>query len=124
MFGKFFYGQLSLHEAFWKYSVLGLTSLGFLAIIFKRMLMQMVNYEQNFIRVAINSLSFVKDSSTSMLVFAFYVATFCALVVYSFICIGGMWNTYKEYDKSKTLAGICMLIVWAIVFFAVKNAIY
>lgn len=124
MFGKFFYGHLSLHEAFWKFSVLGLTSLGFLAIIFKRILTQIVNYEPNFIKVAMYALSFVKDSSTSMLIFAAYVATFCALVVYSIICIGGMWNTYKEYDKSKTLATICMLAVWAIIFFAVKNAIY
>ena len=124
MFGKFFYGQLSLHEAFWKFSVLGLAALGFLAVIFKRILMQTVNYEQNFFRVATNALSFVKDSSTSMVIFAVYIASFCALIVYSIICIGGMWNTYKEYDKSKTLAAICMLIVWVMIFFAVKYALY
>jgi len=124
MFGKFFYGQLSLREAFWKFSVLGLTALGFLAVIFKRILMQTVNYEQNFLRVATNALSFVKDSSTSMAIFAVYIASFIALIIYSIICIGGMWNTYKEYDKSKTLAVICMLLVWVMIFFAVKYAIY
>ena len=124
MFGKFFYGQISLHEAFWKFSVLGLTALGFLAVIFKRILMQTVNYEQNFIKVAMNALSFIKDSSSSMAILAVYIASFIALIVYSIICIGGMWNTYKEYDKSKTLAGICMIIVWIMVFFAVKYAIY
>ena len=124
MFGKFFYGQLSLHEAFWKFAVLGLTALGFLALIFKRILMQIVNYEQNFIKVAMNAMSFIKDSSTSMAVLAIYIASFIALIVYSIICIGGMWNTYKEYDKSKTLAGICMVIVWIMIFFAVKYAIY
>ena len=124
MFGKFFYGQLSLREAFWKFSVLGLTALGFLAVIFKRILMQTVNYEQNFLRVATNALSFVKDSSTSMAIFAVYIASFIALIIYSIICIGGMWNTYKEYDKSKTLAAICMLLVWVMIFFAVKYAIY
>lgn len=124
MFGKFFYGQLSLHEAFWKFAVLGLAALGFIAVIFKRILMQTVNYEQNFIKVAMNAMSFVKDSSTSMAILALYIASFIALIIYSIICVGGMWNTYKEYDKSKTLAGICMIIVWVMVFFAVKYAIY
>lgn len=124
MFGKFFYGQLSLKEAFWKFSVLGLTALGFLAVIFKRMLMQSVNYEQNFIKVVMSSMSFIRDNTTSMTFLAIYVAAFAALVVYSIICLGGMWNTYKEYDKSKTLAGICLLLICTLVFFAIKYAIY
>ena len=124
MFGKFFYGQVSLREAFWKFSVLGLTALSFLTIIFKRILTQTVNYEQNFLKVAASALSFVKDSSTSMVIFAVYIASFAALIIYSIICVGGMWNTYKEYDKSKTLAAICMILVWVMVFFSVKYAIY
>jgi len=124
MFGKFFYGQLSLSEAFWKFCVLGLAVSGFLARIFMILLKQTLNYDPNFLRVVISSLSFIHSNVKAMTYFACYSASFIALVVYSIICIIGMWRTYKEYDKSKTLAIICMLIVWAITYFAVRFAIY
>ena len=124
MFGKFFYGQYSLSEAFWKWSVLGLFVLGGASRLFMILLKQTVNYDPNFIRVAINSLSFIQMNSTALVWFCFYVASFLASIAYSVICIGGMYNTYREYEKSKFLAAICMMIVWVIIYFAVSSAIY
>ncbi len=124
MLGRFIYGQCSLSEAFWKFSFLGLAIIGFLARILMTMLKQTMNYDTNFFRVVINSLSFIQMNTGAMAILAFYVASFIALIIYSGICITGMWRTYKEYDKSKTLAVICMMIVWVMIFFAVKYAIY
>lgn len=124
MFGKFFYGELSLSEAFWKFCVLGLSVCGGLARLFMILLKQSMNYDPNFIRVAVSSLSFIHSNIKAMTYFACYCASFIALLVYVIICLVGMWRTYKGYDKSKTLAVICMLIVWVITFLAVKYAIY
>lgn len=124
MFGKFFYGELSLSQAFWKFCILGLTVCGFLSRIFMILLKQTMNYDPNFFRVAISSLSFIHSNVRAMTYFACYSASFIALLIYSLICIIGMWRTYKEYDKSKTLAVICMMVVWVIVFFAIKTSIY
>ena len=124
MLGRFFYGQCGLAEAFWKYSVLGLTALGFLSRLFRNLLMQSVNYDRNFLSVAISSFSFVNKSSTTLPYFCCYVALFLALVAYAAICIIGMWKTFKSYEKSKFLALICFTIVLGIVYFFIKNAIY
>ena len=124
MLGNFIYGKCSLSEAFWKYSFLGLTIAGFLSRILMTMLKQTMNYDTNFFRVVINSLSFIQMNTSALAFLAFYIASFIALLVYSIICIVGMWRTYKEYDKSKTLAFICMMIVWVMVYFAVKYALY
>jgi len=124
MFGKFFYGQYSLSEAFWKWSVLGLFFLGGISRLLMIMLKQTVNYDPNFVRVAINSLSFIQMNSTALMWFCFYVASFLATIIYSIICIGGMYNTYREYEKSKVLAFICMMIVWVIIYFAISSIIY
>jgi len=124
MFGKFVYGQYSLSEAFWKFCVLGLITTGFLAQLFLRLLKQSVNYDSNFINVAVSSMSLISSNPTRLAVFACYVASFVVLFVYSIICLIGMWNTYKKYDKSKTLAVICMMVVWVMIYFAVKFAIY
>ena len=124
MLGRFIYGQCSLSEAFWKFSFLGLAITGFLARILMAMLKQTMNYDTNFFRVVINSLSFIQMNTGAMALLAFYVAAFLTLIAYSIICIIGMWKTYKEYDKSKTLAVISMMIVWVMIYFAVKYAIY
>lgn len=124
MLGRFIYGQCSLSEAFWKFSFLGLAITGFLARILMTMLKQTMNYDTNFFRVVINSLSFIQMNTGAMALLAFYVAAFLTLIAYSIICIIGMWKTYKEYDKSKTLAVISMMIVWVMIYFAVKYAIY
>ena len=54
----------------------------------------------------------------------FYTAAFLGTLTYCVVCIIGMWNTYKEYEKSKVLAIICMMIVWALVYFAIKYSMY
>ncbi|MBP5699170.1 MAG: hypothetical protein J6W96_06560, partial [Alphaproteobacteria bacterium] len=80
MLGKFFYGQLSLREAFWKFSVLGLIVLGFISRLLMIQLKQSLNYEGNFINVAMRSLSFFRTEVSTMVYFAFYCASFLALV--------------------------------------------
>lgn len=124
MFGKFFYGELSLSEAFWKFCVLGLAISGFLARLFMTLLKQSMNYDTNFLRVAVSSVSFIHSNVRAMTYFACYSAAFIALIVYTIICLIGMWRTYKGYDKSKTLAAICMMIVWILAYFAVRYSIY
>ena len=124
MLGNFFYGRCSLHVAFWKYSVLGLFVSGGLCRLLMTLLKQKVNYNPNFLQVAINSLSFIQQNTAALAYVAFYIASFIALVVYAVICILGMWNTYKEYDKSKLLALICVFIVAGLAGFAIKYALY
>lgn len=124
MLGKFIYGQCSLSEAFWKFCFLGLLVTGFLSRLLMTLLKQTMNYDPNFIRVAINSLSFIQANSKALAFLAFYVASFLVLVSYSIICLIGMWNTYKEYEKSKILAMIALLIVVVMEYFAIKYSIY
>lgn len=124
MLGKFFYGQLPLRQAFWQFSVLGLTVLGFISRLLMIQLKQRMNYDTNFIQVAVKSLSFLRMDTISLALFCFYVASFLGLVAYSCLCIGGMWNTYKEYDKSKTLALLCFIAVLSFVAYLIKAAIY
>lgn len=124
MFGRFFYGQCSLSEAFWKFSVLGLTAAGFLARILMTLLKQTVNYDPSFLRVLVNNLSFLHMNTSALPLLCFYIAAFLALIVYAVVCIIGMWNTYKEYEKSKILALICMLAVIGISYFYITKAIY
>jgi hypothetical protein len=124
MLGKFFYGQLPLRVAFWQFSILGLLVGGFITRLLMTLLKQTMNYDTNFIRVAINSLSFLQNNTVALAYFAFYVAAFIALCIYAVICIMAMWNTYKEYDKSKVLAIICLLIIIALSYFVIKFSIY
>ena len=124
MLRNFFYGQLPLRQAFWQLSVLGLTILGFISRLLMIQLKQRMNYDTNFIQVALKSLSFVRMDTISLAVFSFYVAAFLGLIAYSILCIGGMWNTYKEYDKSKTLALICLFVVFILAAYMIKSAIY
>ena len=124
MLRKFFYGQLSLHQAFWQLSVLGITVLGFISRLLMIQLKQRMNYDTNFINVATKSLSFLRMDTISLAIFSFYVASFLGLIAYSCLSIGGMWNTYKEYDKSKTLALICFFAVFTLAAYMIKSAIY
>ncbi len=124
MFGRFIYGQCSLSEAFWKFSVLGLFVISGLCRVLMILLKQTVNYDPNFFRVLINNLSLISMNPTALAFLAFYIASFLALLVYCFICVIGMWNTYKEYNKSKTLAIISTLLVIVLAGFAVKYSIY
>jgi len=124
MLGRFFYGQCSLSEAFWKYSFLGILCLGFISRILMIMLQQTMGYQQNFYALVINCLSFIQANTAGLAFLAFYIASFISLVVYSIICIGGMWNTYKEYNKSKTLAMICVILVVILAFFAIEFSMY
>jgi hypothetical protein len=124
MLGKFFYGQFGLSEAFWKFSVLGLTVCGGLTRLFRILLMQSVNYEKNYFRVMITSLSFMRDNTTTLPYFCCYTVLFIALVVYCIICVVGMWRTYKEYEKSKFLALMCFVIVLIFASFLIKTSIY
>ena len=48
MFGRFFYGQCSLAEAFWKFSFLGLAVSGFVTRLLMIFLKQSAGYEQHF----------------------------------------------------------------------------
>lgn len=124
MFGRFFYGQCSLAEAFWKFSFLGLAVSGFVS----RLLMiipEAVGRIRNPLSAGSMEQHFPSEHESG----CFYLAvllyrSILAVLTYSVVCIVGMWNTYKEYEKSKVLAFICMLLVWVMVYFAVKFSIY
>lgn len=124
MFGKFFYGQCSLAEAFWKFSFLGLVAGGFVARLLRILLKQTVNYEPSYLRVLLQNISLLSMNPTAFMWLCFYTAAFLAVVVYSVVCIGGMWNTYKEYEKSKVLAFISMVLVWGMVYLAIRTSMY
>lgn len=124
MFGRFFYGQCSLREAFWKFSILGLFVTGALARLSMILLKQTVNYDPRFFRILIRNLSILHMNTTTVVWLCLYIATFLALVAYSLLCVAGMWNTYKEYEKSKILALICLFLVCITAYFAIKTSIY
>ena len=107
MFGRFIYGQCSLTEAFWKFSILGL-----------------LGYEIRFLQVLMHNISLLSMNAAAFAWLCFYIAAFLATITYSIVCIIGMWNTYKEYEKSKILAIICMLLVLVMIYFTVSQSIY
>ncbi len=124
MFGRFFYGQCSLSEAFWKFSFLGLTVSGFVSRLLMIFLKQTVGYETRFLTVLWNNISLLSMNPAAFIWLCFYIASFLAVITYSIVCIIGMWNTYKEYEKSKILAFISMMLVWVMIYFAVKYSMY
>lgn len=124
MFGRFFYGQCSLAEAFWKFSFLGLAVSGFVTRLLMIFLKQSAGYETRYLQVLWNNISLLSMNPAAFTWLCFYTAAFLAVLTYSVVCIVGMWNTYKEYEKSKILAFICMLLVWVMVYFAIKFSIY
>ncbi len=124
MFGKFVYGQYSLAEAFWKFSVLGLFASSFIARALMIFLKQSAGYETRFLQIVWNNISLLSMNPTTFIWLCFYIAAFLGVATYSIVCIIGMWNTYKEYEKSKVLAFICMILVWIMVYFAIKYSIY
>ena len=124
MFERFFHGKCSLSEAFWKYCVFGL----FCAAGISRLLMiglkQTVGYDTNYLRVVWQNLSILSMNSNAFAWMCFYTASFLAVIVYSIICIIGMYKTYKEYEKSKVLAIICMFLNFGLIYIAVKTSMY
>ena len=124
MFGRFVYGECSLSEAFWKFSVLGLSISAFITRILMILLKQTVNYDTNFFRVFINNNSIFNMDVKALALLAFYVASFIGLIIYSCVCLIGMWKTYKEYEKSKILAFIGVCCTAVMIFFAIKFSIY
>lgn len=124
MLGRFIYGQCSLVEAFWKFSVLGLAVSGFIARLLMIALKQSVGYNTRFLRALIDNISILSMNPTAFTWLCFYIAAFLAVIGYSVICIIGMWNTYKEYEKSKILAFICMALVWVMIYFVIRFSVY
>ena len=124
MFGRFFHGQCSLSEAFWKFCVLGLFGCAGISRILMTGLKQTVGYDANFLRVVWDNLSILSMNSNAFAWMCFYIAAFLGTVVYSVICIIGMINTYKEYEKSKVLAIIAMVISWGLIYLAIKTSMY
>ncbi len=124
MFERFFHGKCSLSEAFWKYCVFGL----FCSAGITRMLMiglkQTVGYDANYIRVVLKNISILSMNSNAFAWMCFYTASFLAVIVYSIITILGMYNTYKEYEKSKVLAIICMFLNFGLIYIAIKTSMY
>lgn len=124
MLGRFIYGQCSLAEAFWKFSVIGLAVAAFVSRLFMILLKQTVGYNTHYLQAVWNNLSILSMNAGAFAWVCFYTASFLALIAYAGVCVVGMWNTYKEYEKSKVLAFICMAVVWAIIYYSVKAAIY
>lgn len=124
MLDRFYKGKCSLAEAFWKYSILGLTVGGFIVRFLMIRLKQSVGYDANFFNNILNNLIYYRTNTTVMFWLFVYCVGFVALLIYSGICIGGMWKTYKEYEKSKVLAIICMLITWIFIYSAITTSLY
>ncbi len=124
MLGRFIYGQCSLAEAFWKFSVIGLGISAFIARLFMTLLKQKVGYQTHYIKAVFDNFSILSMNPWAFAWICFYTASFLAVIAYSGICIAGMWSAYKEYEKSKVLAFICMLIVWGEIYWAITTSIY
>lgn len=124
MFGRFLNGECSLSEAFWKFSVLGIIVLGFVTRVFSIFLLQASNYEMHFIKVVLRNISLLSMQPTTFVWLCCYIAAFLVLVLYAFICVVGMWKTYKYDEKSKTLAFVCMAIVWGLAYIVIRQGIY
>lgn len=124
MLGRFIYGQCSLSEAFWKFSVLGMIIAAFITRVLMILLKQTVGYNTHYLKAVFDNISILSMNPWAFAWLCFYTASFLALIGYAGVCVVGMWHTYKEYEKSKVLAFICMAIVWGIIYYAVKSSIY
>jgi hypothetical protein len=124
MFERFFHGKCSLSEAFWKYCIFGL----FCAAGISRLLMiglkQTVGYNTNFMQVFWQNISIISMNPNACAWMCFYIASVLGVIVYSIICIISMYNTYREYEKSKILAIICMLLNFIAIYVAIKTSLY
>ena len=79
MFGKFFHGQCSLSEAFWKFSVLGLFCCAGISRLLMTGLKQTVGYDMNYINVVLRNISILSMNSNAFAWMCFYTASFLAL---------------------------------------------
>ena len=124
MLDRFYKGKCSLSEAFWKYSILGLTIGSFIVRFLMIRLKQSVGYDMNFFHNILSNLIYYRINTTVMFWLFTYCVGFVALLIYCGICMGGMWRTYKEYDKSKILAILCMVFSWIVIYAAISTSLY
>ena len=110
MFERFFHGKCSLSEAFWKYCIFGLFCTAGVSRLLMTGLKQTVGYNTNFLSVFFQNISILSMNPNACAWMCFYIASFLAVIAYSVISIIGLYNTYREYEKSKILAIICMLL--------------
>lgn len=76
MFGRFFYGQCSLAEAFWKFSFLGLAVSGFVTRLLMIFLKQSAGYETRYLQVLWNNISLLSMNPAAFTWLCFYTAAF------------------------------------------------
>lgn len=124
MLERFIHGQCSLSEAFWKFSVLGMSIIAFITRALMLQLKFTVGYNTKYLSAVWNNLSILSMNPQALVWLCCYTVAFLTLIGYSGICLISMWRTYKEYEKSKILAFICMVLVWGIIYYAIKTSIY
>lgn len=122
MFGKLVYGQFSLKETFWKFGVMGIFLVAFVARNFGKFLNQELNgitikyyYTHNFSMLNINNMIL-------FLTIAYFVCLF-ALGLYSVMVLFGVCRSAKEYDKSAWLGHIAKLFILGVIYGGFKFAL-
>ena len=122
MFGKLVYGQYSLKETFWKFGVMGIFLVSFLARIFGAFLNQKINgmsikyyYTHHFRMLDM-------DNMVLFLTISYFVLVL-ALCLYSIMMVFGVWRSSAEYDKSVWLRFIAKLFILIVIYGGFKIAI-
>ena len=122
MFGKLVYGQYSLKETFWKFGVMGIFLVSFIARIFGAFLKQKIDgmsiqyyYTHHFRMLNM-------DNMILFLTIAYFVFVL-ALCLYSVMMVFGIWRSSAEYDKSIWLRHLAKLFILLVIYGGFKLAI-
>jgi hypothetical protein len=123
MFDRLLKGKTSLSETFWQYSVLGITICGFIVRFLMIKFKQTVGYI-DFFEHFLRNLARYRTDTWTIAMLLLYGACFAGLLLYCGMCIRAMYLNYKDYEKSKILAMICLFLTLIISYIAIKSSLY
>lgn len=113
----------SLSETFWLYSVLGITICGFIVRFIMIKFKQTVGYI-DFFEHFFRNIAYYRTDTGVIALLLLYGTCLAGLILYCGICLRTLYFNYKEYEKSKILAMLCIFIVLIISYTAIKTSLY
>jgi len=108
MFKKMIAGELSMSETFWKFGVLFLLLLTFIAKIFEKLLYR-YSGGYNLWSFFKYKFSVVGNNQMPLLWALCYASVIVGLLYYSINYIGGIWRSSAKYERSSWLKNMVRL---------------
>ena len=79
-----------------------------------------IDFFEHFLR----NLARYRTDTWTIAMLLLYGACFAGLLLYCGMCIRAMYLNYKDYEKSKILAMICLFLTLIISYIAIKSSLY